>query len=385
MGDTKAIARPTLNLASDMATHAALSRIPPIDFQKNFALAAAAGRGMSSMLRDVVTLRFGPGRLTSNEYYYYRLWEAGLSDATKRSVIGKLAQHPMHLACNKLEWKAAAADKLLFHSIMTGAGLPVPDLLAVAHPTRSLPKTPALKTRRDIAGFLRHTAHYPLFAKPIQGKYSLAVISADNISGETINLRGSADIATVDDVAEAMSDTTDGFLIQRRLEPAAEIAAAFGDRLWSIRFLIILTAAGPLLHRATTKIPTGTNPADNYWRPGNLLGALDSETGRIERVVTGSADTLRTVSDHPNTGVAVVGAMIPHWSETVDLVTTAALLLPGIGTQSWDVAVASTGGVLLEVNFGGDLNLSQLASGRGTLDDTFREHLARHGYRGRLE
>jgi hypothetical protein len=181
-----------------------------------------------------------------------------------------------------------------------------------------------------------------------------------------------------------MSETADGFLIQRRLQPAADIAAGFGDRLWSVRLLVLLTPAGPLLHRATAKIATGTNPADNYWRPGNLLGALDTGTGRIERAVTGYAETLRTVSHHPETGTALIGATIPSWTETVDLVKTAALLLPGIGTQSWDVAVTDAGPVLLEVNFGGDLNLSQLASGRGALDEVFRQHLARHGYKGRL-
>ena len=33
------------------------------------------------------------------------------------------------------------------------------------------------------------------------------------------------------------------------------------------------------------------------------------------------------------------------------------------------------------MNFGGDLNLAQLASGAGVLDDTYREHLGVCGYR----
>jgi hypothetical protein len=64
----------------------ALIGIPAIDFRRNFALATAAGCSMTSMLRDVVTHRFGPGRLTSNEYYYYRLWEPGIPPSAKRQV-----------------------------------------------------------------------------------------------------------------------------------------------------------------------------------------------------------------------------------------------------------------------------------------------------------
>ena len=37
----------------------------------------------------------------------------------------------------------------------------------------------------------------------------------------------------------------------------------------------------PVIHRAAAKIATGNNPADNYWGPGNMLGAIDLETGQI--------------------------------------------------------------------------------------------------------
>lgn len=360
---------------------AALNGIPAIDFKSNFAAAAAAGRGMPAMLRDVVRLRFGAGKLTSNEYYYYRLWEPNVSDDAKAGFVGKLAQQPMHLACNKAEWKAVAADKLLFHSVMTGAGLPVPELLAIAHPTRSSTSVPTLADADSLAGFLRDPGHYPLFAKPIEGKYSLSVLSADRVDEETMTLRGSPGIAKVSDAADALARGDSGFLIQRRLDPDAAIVAAFGGRLWSVRMFVLLTPAGPILHRATAKIPTGSNPADNYWRKGNLLAALDPGTGRIERVVTGSAESFRIVESHPDTSSPFAGISVPHWQEAANLVATAAALLPGIGTQSWDIAVTDTGPVILEVNFGGDLNLSQLASGRGTLDDAYRRHLSNHGYK----
>ena len=63
------------------------------------------------------------------------------------------------------------------------------------------------------------------------------------------------------------------------------------------------------------------------------------------------------------------------------LVKEAARLLPGIRTQSWDIALTDAGPVPLEVNFGGDLNLAQLAAGAGVLDETYREHLRTCGYR----
>jgi hypothetical protein len=43
-----------------------------------------------------------------------------------------------------------------------------------------------------------------------------------------------------------------------------------------------------------------------------------------------------------------------------------------------------SGPVLLEVNYGGDLNLGQLAWGAGVLDDTYRSQLRACGYRKKL-
>jgi hypothetical protein len=66
------------------------------------------------------------------------------------------------------------------------------------------------------------------------------------------------------------------------------------------------------------------------------------------------------------------------------LLNSAAEILPGISTQSLDVALAAEGPVLLEVNYGGDPNLAQLALGAGVREERYTEHLARCGYRSRV-
>ena len=58
---------------------------------------------MGAMLQDIVQLRFGPGRLRFNEYCYYQLWQRSVPLEMKRAFVGKLAQQPMHLACNQLQ------------------------------------------------------------------------------------------------------------------------------------------------------------------------------------------------------------------------------------------------------------------------------------------
>jgi hypothetical protein len=175
-----------------------------------------------------------------------------------------------------------------------------------------------------------------------------------------------------------------GYLIQRRLSPSRVLAERFGPRLWSLRLLALITPHGPLIHRAAVKIATGINPADNYWRNVNRLGAVDLETGRIKRVVKGTGLELAEDAVHPDTGRNIVGATIPHWNQIVTEVKLAAKAFAGIRTQSWDIALSDPAPTFLEMNFGGDLNLHQFAHGAGVLDDVYRGHLRRCGYRGKL-
>ena len=60
-----------------------LNGIPKVDVPANLQAAISAGRRMTSILREVVSLRRGAGKLTPNEYFYYRLWDPVLTAAEK--------------------------------------------------------------------------------------------------------------------------------------------------------------------------------------------------------------------------------------------------------------------------------------------------------------
>ena len=186
----------------------------------------------------------------------------------------------MHIACNNAGWYAAAADKLLFNTLMTGVSLPTPQLLAITKTGRLVSGVPVLAGEAGIAAFLRDRSHYPLFAKPIDGKYSLSVISADDYDAvaDYVVLQGGEPIGPAA-LATAMTSREARYVIQRRLAQHPNLIRLFGPRLWSLCVIVLMAATGPLIHRAVAKIATGQNPADNFWRRGNMLGAIDPATG----------------------------------------------------------------------------------------------------------
>ena len=367
---------------SEMGMLPALQGTPSLDINKNTLMAMRDGRSGIALLTEAVRLMRGAGKLSAPEYLYYRLWERSLSLEDKRAFVGKKAQHLMHLACNDRHWYQTAADKILFQTIMTGAGLPVPETLGVTQPMRWLPQALALPGAEELMGWLKNSTIYPLFAKPAAGKYSLDVLSIDRLdpdSGQLVLLGG--ETISPAQAAEQMRGRN-GYILQHRMSPHPRLAETFGPRLWSVRVLVLVRPDRPVIHRALAKIATGSNPADNYWRPGNMVAALDTVTGQIKRVVRGVGADLTVCTTHPDTGALFVGTALPDWISLRNLVTKAACVFPGIRTQSWDIALTDHGPVCLEVNYGGDLILAQLAEGRGVLDAAYRSHLSDCGYRG---
>ena len=65
---------------------------------------------------------------------------------------------------------------LIFTVTFSVALMPI---LAVVHPTCFDRTAQTLTCRDAVARFLRERENYPLFAKPIDGKYSISVITAD--------------------------------------------------------------------------------------------------------------------------------------------------------------------------------------------------------------
>jgi glutathione synthase/RimK-type ligase-like ATP-grasp enzyme len=61
----------------------------------------------------------------------------------------------MHTTANDRHWFQTAADKILFHTIMAGAQLPVPDLLAATQAGRSLAAVPCPSDQQGLAKLLR--------------------------------------------------------------------------------------------------------------------------------------------------------------------------------------------------------------------------------------
>ena len=370
-------------LEADAALAKRLTAPPQIDLAKHMQAAVKAGGRMSSVVSEIWRLGRGPGKLSHHEYFYYRLYDGALSFEDKLRFVGKKAQQSMHRACNDPTWYSIVHDKLQFQITMQGLGLPTPRVLAVFHPFRGAGQGQSLRDVAALEGFLCDAAGYPFFAKPVDGMFSLGCWSIEALSPSDDMLVSSDGerIAQSELCRYIEGRGRSGYLFQELLRPHQALAEAWGERVPTIRVFAFITERGPEIFRAVCKICANGNIADNYWRAGNILGAIDLECGTILRAVSGTGADQVESPEHPDTGRPIVGLELPDWQAALDLCLAAAAALPAIRTQSWDIALTSQGPVLVEANFGGDLNLPQIAFGAGCLDERFRGHLLACGYK----
>jgi hypothetical protein len=358
---------------------------PQVDLVEHIRTARPHVKSWGALMGEMWRLSRGPGRLTPHEYFYYRLYESRLSEAEKRAFIGKSRQYVFTHVCTDAAWGAVVHDKLLFHGAMTGAGLPVPRLLAVLHKFRAFPNARSLEDAATLVRSLRTDMPYPFFAKPVDGMYSLGAASVTAYEPQADELvLATGERERAQDFSDRVAARPAGYIFQERLRPHPEWADVIGNRISTVRAMVFLRSSGPELWQALCKIPAGANIADNYWRSGNMLGALDPGCGAIVRVVRGVGKGLDVVVEHPDTRRPLPGQRLPLWAQVKELVLEAARTLPGVRLQAWDVALCERGPVLVEVNAGGDFNLPQLAFGKGSLDERLREHLRDCGYKRRV-
>ena len=204
----------------------------------------------------------------------------------------------------------------------------------------------------------------------------MAACEAYDAASDRLVFKGGRTLGVENFVGELEPYRRDGYLFQEMLAPHPELEALCGRRLSTVRLIVLLEDAAPVILHALWKIPVGDHPADNFWRPGNLLAGLEASSGRVTRVIQGVGPDRREPERHPDTGCRLSDVVLPDWPALTALALEAASTLPGLRMQAWDIALTVHGPVLVEVNIGGDFNLPQLAHGRGLMDERFGALLA---------
>lgn len=329
-------------------------------------------------------MRFGAGKLSSNEFIQYGFCNSNLSFEEQKKFAGKRAQQAFNLVYNDKTWYAATKHKLLFETLMKGAKIPCAETVAVYDRKGRGAAAVILKNDSELAGFLATSSNFPLFAKPTTGLLSIGSFRIDRVVKNDLLINGTHTIP-IDEVCNYIKGISKkGYLFQKVLEPHSDMKMLNRDAIASCRFLVFNLDDKAIIHSCCLKLPADGEVADNFWRTGSVLCNVAIENGKITRASLKQENAVVEMSAGGELYDRIIGFNLPEFEESKHVVLKAARNFAGIKVQSWDVAFTTKGPAVLEVNYGGDLNLSQLASGKGVMEKECCDLLRQSGYRGKL-
>lgn len=350
---------------------------------------AAYGISVFTQLLEIARLRLGQGCIGPGDYYTYRLFERDIPWSEKRRFVGWKAETKLD-ALNAPQWHCLGLDKVLMYAIFQNGGIRIPETKAIYLPGRQrlLEGATCLTNALELHEWLREPDRYPFFSKPSASGFARGAFFASGLDrpSDTIIMRDGSRIPVLEFAHRFRDIERLGYLFQTPVKPDRRLAAQMGETpVSSLRLMILLDEdEGPVLHRAFWKIPTGLNMSDNFnsGRSGNLAAAISHESGAIVRIIAGVGQQLSEIECHPDTGAKLKDLMVPDWPKVKEFAFRAALTLPKLRFQQWDIALSNDGPLALEVNlFGtGGCDLTQLLYRKGLLDDTMTRFLDRHSH-----
>lgn len=337
------------------------------------------GKSIITQIREIMRLRKGDGRVGVSEYFDYGLFnDQGNDEISKHAFVGWNGETNINDHFNKSEWAVLSLDKIIFYTFLEGAGIPYPKVEAILSTNnRFLKGVPTFSTTESFAEYLRSEANYPLFAKPSHGNFgrgSFLLSKYDQATDSIIFSDGSSEEVLV--FSNSLeTKLSGGYIFQQVFNPPSFLEDLCGPRSSTVRIVVVISKDGPKLLSAVWKIPTGNNVIDNFQhgRTGNLVSSVDVNTGEVKRVIGQGEDReFIEVTQHPDTAQPLIPLTLPDWPEIEDLCFKAAQIMPGIRLLHFDIALSEAGPLLLEINYRGNMDLHQHASGKGFLSNDLR-------------
>ena len=231
-----------------------------------------------------------------------------------------------------------ADDKLLTKRLMQEGGVPVP---------RTYLTCGSLLETRDLGRKLAACEDFVI--KPAQGRGGSGVLVVSGRDGDAWvgsgGRRYSLDAMRkhISDILAGVYsfDLADTAIVEERVRQHSAMSRLSPFGLADIR--VILFKDEPVF--AMSRIPTRASQGRANLHQGAVGVGIDLDSGQTVHAIFKD----QPITEHPETGLPLVGQMVPEWSEVMRISRMAAHAVP-LKYLGVDICVSAAGPILLEIN-----------------------------------
>lgn len=184
----------------------------------------------------------------------------------------------------------------------------------------------------------------------VQGKDSVFAKEIDGCGGHGIEKL--KDFSDIDALYSRLMENRQ-FLIEDTLIQHEVLNTINPNAVNNVRYATVVKDGKVYIETSTLRLNTGK---DAVISSNDVMVNIDEEGNLISDAVDEMFDTYET---HPDTGTKLKGIKLPFIPEAREMVKKAALIVPEVRYVGWDVALTSTGPVLIEGNFYPSYGLTQ--------------------------
>jgi len=333
----------------------------------------ASGYSLETLNRDIFMAVRSAGKISAREYFRYRMYKHDPEE--RRRFLSDRVHWKVHDLCNDAGVAAQVDDKLLAARLLEEAGHPTIPILAVLNPEDDDTFGAVSVQNADALQDFLAAAEFPLFAKPQDLLGSFGAMRIEGLDAEVVHTNAGS--VAIEDVLDIWLGGLP-YVVQPFVRNHSALSD-LADGLATIRTFNLVEGDDVQTPWVVLKLPAAGHVADNFWREGNLVAAVDPDSGVLERIVRGVGPHQEVLERHPDSGAQLRGVQLPLWDEVVELNRACARSFGALTYQSLDIAVTDDGPLVVELNGGGSFDPAQVASGRGFLTPEIDQFLQRRG------
>lgn len=245
-------------------------------------------------------------------------------------------------------------DKLMFYSLCSKNGLPIPELFGVyTTEQRDTDVCPIISDESSWRDFWANTPATDVILKPVYGEHGFGVTPASR-SDERFRISNGRTFDVDGMRRYLLAQGYDHWLIQQRAYSHDDIKMLSGtDALQTARLVTYLDDDTPgTVIAAWIRLIVGSEIIDNFGSGGigNIMATVDSETGKLIETMGRTPRGYRNeiVTEHPVTGAPLTNFHAPMWSETIHVALSAARVFQPLKAVAWDIGITNDGPVIIE-------------------------------------
>ncbi|KKO49309.1 hypothetical protein VT06_07290 [Arsukibacterium sp. MJ3] len=263
------------------------------------------------------------------------------------SYVSKSYMTSRQQVLNPPSFQVITEDKALFYSYCMHMNIPVPKLLGFFF--KNAPGVQwgkhALAGKAEWADFFENHCPEEFVIKASLGVYGDGIYFVD----KTLKFSGEKLFNTLNSHPKFNS-----FVVQHCLKNHPGIMQINPKRgLQTFRVITYIDSKNNVkIIRAYFKPIVGSNRVDNHKSglTGNLLCSIDLSTGKLKQPILLTSDGPVHISQHPDTGAVLEGALVPLWDEMSEIAKATALKFLPLRSIGWDIAVTTDGIQIIEGN-----------------------------------